>query len=133
MSKAPPVPQISSSQASESQTTEKEGEVEGSSRNADADGTQEGLRDPTLTDRIIEEEPHEVPPNRDPIVIPQSVPATQPGDQLLLQRPEPRVPRQADDRLFTWAAVGLTVAIVVLLLKKFLKAGGHGAFFTDES
>ncbi|KAL8486136.1 hypothetical protein ACS0TY_022541 [Phlomoides rotata] len=43
------------------------------------------------------------------------------------------VRKQADDRLFTWAAVALTVAIVVLLLKKFLKANGHGAVFVNES
>lgn len=43
------------------------------------------------------------------------------------------VRKQADDRLFTWAAFGLTVAIVVLLLKKFLKANGHGAVFMNES
>ncbi|XP_071703297.1 ubiquitin-conjugating enzyme E2 32 [Rutidosis leptorrhynchoides] len=44
-----------------------------------------------------------------------------------------RVQKPADDRLFTWAAVGLTIAIVVLLLKKFMKASGHGAVFLDES
>ncbi|KAI3687183.1 hypothetical protein L1987_80876 [Smallanthus sonchifolius] len=44
-----------------------------------------------------------------------------------------RVQKPADDRLFTWAAVGLTIAIMVLLLKKFMKASGHGAVFMDES
>ncbi|KAF5799157.1 hypothetical protein HanPI659440_Chr07g0268591 [Helianthus annuus] len=43
------------------------------------------------------------------------------------------VQKPADDRLFTWAAVGLTVAIMVLLLKKYMKASGHGAVFMDES
>ncbi|GKD52623.1 ubiquitin-conjugating enzyme E2 32, partial [Tanacetum coccineum] len=43
------------------------------------------------------------------------------------------VQKPADDRLFTWAAVGLTIAIVVLILKKFMKASGHGAVFIDES
>lgn len=46
---------------------------------------------------------------------------------------EPMAPKPADDRLFTWAAFGLTIAIVVLLLKKFLKANGHGAVFMNES
>ncbi|KAL1194707.1 Ubiquitin-conjugating enzyme E2 32 [Cardamine amara subsp. amara] len=41
--------------------------------------------------------------------------------------------KQGDDRLFTWAAVGLTIAIVVLLLKKFVRSSGHGAMFMDES
>ncbi|XP_076933697.1 ubiquitin-conjugating enzyme E2 32-like [Bidens hawaiensis] len=44
-----------------------------------------------------------------------------------------RVQKPADDRLFTWAAVGLAIAIMVLLLKKFMKASGHGAVFMDES
>jgi ubiquitin-conjugating enzyme E2 J1 len=133
LSKAPPVPQVSSSEGSEAQPTEKEGEVEGSSQNAEADATQEGLRDPTPTDGIIEEQLLEVPPIIDPVVNPQPLPASQSGDRLLLQRPEPRVTRRADDRLFTWAAVGLTVAILVLLLKKFMRDDGHGAFFTDQS
>lgn len=41
--------------------------------------------------------------------------------------------KQSDDRLFTWAAVGLTIAIVVLLLKKFVRSSGPGAMFMDES
>ncbi|XP_013616693.1 PREDICTED: ubiquitin-conjugating enzyme E2 32-like [Brassica oleracea var. oleracea] len=41
--------------------------------------------------------------------------------------------RRGDDRLFTWAAVGLTIAIVVLLLKKLVRSSGHGALFMDES
>jgi ubiquitin-conjugating enzyme E2 J1 len=44
-----------------------------------------------------------------------------------------RVQKPADDRLFTWAAVGLAIAIVVLLLKKFMKSSGYGAFFMDGS
>lgn len=41
--------------------------------------------------------------------------------------------KPTDDRLFTWAAIGLTIAIVVLLLKKFVRSSGHGAVFMDES
>ncbi|KAK4775806.1 hypothetical protein SAY87_023767 [Trapa incisa] len=44
-----------------------------------------------------------------------------------------RVQRPADDRLFTLAAVGLALAIMVLLLKKFIKWSGHGALFMDGS
>ncbi|XP_026655877.2 ubiquitin-conjugating enzyme E2 32 isoform X2 [Phoenix dactylifera] len=36
-----------------------------------------------------------------------------------------------DDRLFTWAAIGLTVAIVILLVKKFLKLHGIAAGYLD--
>ncbi|KAL1539132.1 Ubiquitin-conjugating enzyme E2 32 [Salvia divinorum] len=59
-----------------------------------------------------------------------SVPA---NERQLLQKLETKVPKQADDRLLTWAALGLTIAIVVLLLKKFMKADGHGAVFLNQS
>ncbi|KAK1292151.1 Ubiquitin-conjugating enzyme E2 32 [Acorus calamus] len=42
------------------------------------------------------------------------------------QPPRPDlVARKPDDRLFTWAALGLTFAILVLILKKFLKSNGY--------
>ncbi|KAJ6350782.1 hypothetical protein OIU78_006831 [Salix suchowensis] len=62
----------------------------------------------------------------------REVPAKCSSDQLL-QRQVTRVQKPADDRLFTWAAVGLTFAIVVLLLKKFMKSSGYGALFMDGS
>ncbi|XP_010548995.1 PREDICTED: ubiquitin-conjugating enzyme E2 32 [Tarenaya hassleriana] len=52
------------------------------------------------------------------------------------ERGQPRqqmVQRPADERMFTWAAVGLTIAIAVLLLKKFIRSSGYGAVFMDES
>ncbi|CAN8274950.1 unnamed protein product [Cochlearia groenlandica] len=63
------------------------------------------------------------------------------GDSVngLERRPEQRTviareaQRPGDDRLFTWAAVGLTIAIVVLLLKKWVRSSGYGAVFIDES
>lgn len=63
----------------------------------------------------------------------QPVPVEPTTSQRLLHKPEARVPKPADERLFTLAAFGLTIAIVVLLLRKFLKANGHGAVFMDES
>lgn len=134
LSKAPPVPRVSTSQASEDQTTKGEDEVQENSTNAGAGDTQEVLHDPASADRIVEE-PHEVPPNANSVQTSQPQPAIRSSQQQqqLLHKPEMRVPRQADDRLFTWAAVGLTIAIVVLLLKKFMKAHGHSALFTDES
>ncbi|KAK7246273.1 hypothetical protein RIF29_41135 [Crotalaria pallida] len=47
-------------------------------------------------------------------------------------RPETRV-QKPDDRLFTLAAIGLTIAIVVLLLKKFIKSTEYGAVFFNGS
>ncbi|EPS72508.1 hypothetical protein M569_02250 [Genlisea aurea] len=54
--------------------------------------------------------------------------------QNLLIKPVTRAsPKQADDRILTWAALVLSIAIVVLLLKKFLNANGHSGVFLDES
>ncbi|KAJ0979918.1 hypothetical protein J5N97_015392 [Dioscorea zingiberensis] len=40
------------------------------------------------------------------------------------QTPVARTQKRMDDILFTWAAIGLTIAIVALLLKKYLKTIG---------
>ncbi|KAL1226362.1 Ubiquitin-conjugating enzyme E2 32 [Cardamine amara subsp. amara] len=53
------------------------------------------------------------------------------GEQMMARRTA--VQKPVDDRLFTWAAVGLTIAIVVLLLKKFIRSSGYGAGFMDQS
>lgn len=47
------------------------------------------------------------------------------GNEARVQKPP------MDDRLFTWAAIGLTVAIVLLLVKKFLKSQGIAAGYLD--
>ncbi|KAL5983539.1 Ubiquitin-conjugating enzyme E2 32 [Asimina triloba] len=46
-----------------------------------------------------------------------------------VQRASADVRVSLDDRLFTWAAMGLALAIVFLLVKKFLKASGY---YMDE-
>lgn len=52
------------------------------------------------------------------------------GEQTMVRR---AAQKPADDRLFTLAAVGLTIAIMVLLLKKFIRSSGYGTGFMDES
>ncbi|KAG6731608.1 hypothetical protein I3842_01G137900 [Carya illinoinensis] len=120
LSKAPAVPQDGTSEAPEEQSTNSVGEAQVNSQDAGGD-------------RIIEEV-HEVPLNADTstaeVRVSKEVPSNSSIDQQLQK---PRVHRAADDRLFTWAAVGLTIAIFVLLLKKFMKSSGHGALFTDGS
>ncbi|CAA0834258.1 Ubiquitin-conjugating enzyme E2 32 [Striga hermonthica] len=99
------------------------------------EGHTETLPNPAENDEIIQE-PIEVAANANAELTPQSVPSVPSTEHQLMQNPEPRVvqkPKPADDRLFTWAAFGLTIAIVVLLLKKFLKANGYGAVFLNES
>ncbi|CAI9118976.1 OLC1v1020623C1 [Oldenlandia corymbosa var. corymbosa] len=133
LSKAPPVPQVSTSQSPEDQAAKSEDEVQENAVNTVAEETQEELPEgpAPAEDSITEEvQPREVPP---PAVTSVQLQQTHPAPSATLQQTSPVVPRQADDRLFTWAAVGLTIAIVFLLLKKFMKANGHSAFFMDES
>ncbi|KAM2963696.1 ubiquitin-conjugating enzyme E2 32-like [Malus sylvestris] len=138
LNKAPPVPQLSPSQASEEHPSNKEGDVQESSESAGATPAEEtsgeGPANPTAGDRIVEEV-QEAPLNANPApeVARALNGAPSVGSSQLLQRPEVKVQKAADDRLFTWAAVGLTIAIMVLLFKKFMKSSGHGAVFMDES
>ncbi|KAJ6772198.1 UBIQUITIN-CONJUGATING ENZYME E2 [Salix koriyanagi] len=111
LSKAPSVPQQNTAQGSEEHPNNSEGEAQ----DAGAVAAAEKLPNPAVSE-IQEEE----------------VPARGSSDQLL-QRPAIRVQKPADDRLLTWASVGLTIAIVVLLLKKFMKSSGYGALFMDGS
>ncbi|KAK7831030.1 ubiquitin-conjugating enzyme e2 32 [Quercus suber] len=136
LSKAPPVPQVNSSQAPEEQPTNIDGEAQENLQNAGAIPTGEVQNPPVAVGDRIVEEVHEVPVNTDTspanVRATREVPSSDLADQLL-PKPENRAHKAADDRLFTLAAVGLTIAIVVLLLKKFLKSSGHGALFMDGS
>jgi ubiquitin-conjugating enzyme E2 J1 len=48
--------------------------------------------------------------------------------EVTVTRGRPVVQKPRDDRVYTWAAIGLTVAIVVLLVKKVLKSSGLGCY-----
>ncbi|PIN12871.1 Non-canonical ubiquitin conjugating enzyme 1 [Handroanthus impetiginosus] len=122
LSKAPPVPQGKESSGVKSNN---EGSHQRPQNNAE--GTKAALPHPDENDGIVEE-PNETPSNANIAQTSQSVPTVHTSGQQLVHKPKP-----ADDRLFTWAAFGLTIAIVVLLLKKILKANGHGAVFMNES
>lgn len=133
LSKAPPVPQLCPSQSTEENPTKTEGESQAVQQDARPVVAGEELPHPA-GDRIVEEV-QGAPVNAAPgLTIARETPAaTRNPNVPLLQRPETRVQKPVDDRMFTWAAVGLTIAIVVLLLKKFLKSTGYGAVFMDES
>lgn len=133
LSKASPTSQPDPAQGSGEQPVERESEAPASLPDAGAQPPSDEIA--AADERIIEgvlEAPANVNMPPPEIREPREVPARVSNDQLL-QRPVTRIQKPADDRLFTWAAVGLTVAIVVLLLKKFLKSGGHGAVFMDGS
>ncbi|XP_050219360.1 ubiquitin-conjugating enzyme E2 32 [Mercurialis annua] len=138
LSKAPPVPQLSLSQDSEDHSTNKEGEVQsGSTEGGDVSGDLPNPADGenlAVGDRIVEEVVvAQGPVNENPGTVgvraSTEIPAR--GSSELLHRPEAKVQKPAGDHLFTLAAVGLTIAIFVLLLKKFMKSSGHGAVFMD--
>ena len=132
LSKAPPVPQPSPSETPEDQPPKNESDAQTSAQNGEPAHAVEEHHDLPVEDRVVEEH-QEVHANANPR--PLRVMAStevRPSNQVL-QRQVRRVQRPSDDRLFTLAAVGLTIAIVVLLLKKFMKASGHGAVFMDGS
>lgn len=140
ISKAPPVPQKTSENTSEEAPKPVATEVV-------ADEAPVGPQN--VNTEIIENQEqhlegnHEAPANEDTepegqrvlrqvaSIVPSASSSVQTVE--LQQEQVLRVQKPADDRLFTWAAVGLTIAIVVLILKKFMKANGHGAVFIDES
>lgn len=133
LSKAPPVPQLSPSDTPEEQPTKSEEDTaQASAQNGDVSPASEGLPNPLVGERVVEEH-QEVPANASPPPARARAATEIHSSNQVLQRREARVQRTADDRLFTWAAVGLTIAIVILLLKKFMKASGHGAVFMDGS
>jgi ubiquitin-conjugating enzyme E2 J1 len=130
LSKAPPVPQLSQTETSEDHPRPEEAESQVSFPNPEAVDQ--------VGNEIVEEQV--VPANANPAETEASrenqssvsrnqldtrVQNLQP--QTTVQKPKP------DDRLFTWAAIGLTIAIVVLLLKKFIKSTEHGPLFFNGS
>lgn len=132
LSKAPPVPQSSPSQALEENSPKSEDEAQKSSVDDGAAPASESLPNPPAGDVIVErvlEAPVNPNPGRVSVRAVREVPPTSTSNQML----QTRVQKPADDRLFTWAAVGLTLAILVLLLKKFMKSSGPGAVFMDGS
>jgi ubiquitin-conjugating enzyme E2 J1 len=131
LSKAPPVPQLSHTETSEDHPRPEEAESRVSSPNPEAVDQ--------VGNEIVEEQV--VPANANPAETEASRENQSSGvsrnhldttvqnlqPQTTVQKPKP------DDRLFTWAAIGLTIAIVVLLLKKFIKSTEHGPLFFNGS
>lgn len=137
LSKAPPVPLLTSGQVAEENSTNGTAATQVSPQNTGMQTAGDEIPNPEVDERVVEE-PNEAPLYANPV--PQVVGAARQiaagsssEQHQLLQNPGTRAQRPADDRLFTWAAVGLSIAIAFLLLKKFLKASEYGAVFMDWS
>ncbi|ESW26368.1 hypothetical protein PHAVU_003G113800 [Phaseolus vulgaris] len=141
LSKSSPVPEGGLSQVSEEQSNTEEAETLVNLQNPEPLPAGEGIQE-EAGDRIIEEQEYPVNanPNLAGVEVSMANTSSVPINQLLQTsdamvqnlKPETRA-QKPDDRLFTLAAIGLTIAIVVLLLKKFVKSTEHGAVFMDES
>jgi ubiquitin-conjugating enzyme E2 J1 len=124
LSKAPPVPQLSHTETSEDHPRPEEAESQVSFPNPEALPEEEGI-DPANANPAETEASRENQSSVSRNQLDTRVQNLQP--QTTVQKPKP------DDRLFTWAAIGLTIAIVVLLLKKFTKSTEHGPLFFNGS
>ncbi|MCL7025882.1 hypothetical protein MKW94_024550 [Papaver nudicaule] len=133
LSKATPVPQQNPEQTSVESSNKVEGEeVQNPNSDVLSDVAGAEIQQNPQADAMIVEDVHEVRVNANAgplsvrfsagLSVSRRVAA---GETSEVQRSEAVVPKPADDRLFTWAAFGLTIAIVVLLLKKYLKSSGH--------
>ncbi|CAJ1940860.1 unnamed protein product [Sphenostylis stenocarpa] len=141
LSKSSPVPECGPSQVSEEQSNTEEAEALVNLQNPEPLPEGEGNPD-EAGDGIVEEQEHPVNAIPNPAGVDVSMENTssvsinqvlQKSDaRVQILKPETRA-QKPDDRLFTLAAIGLTVAIVVLLLKKFIKSTEHGAVFMGES
>ncbi|KAJ0736350.1 hypothetical protein HanPI659440_Chr11g0442431 [Helianthus annuus] len=137
ISKASPVPQPNSPESSEPPAAATEQSCKTPVSPANTNAITE------ITEH--EEQQHEVPLNENqeaeesrvsahvaPVIPPATVNAPS-SVAAMVQQHQPMVQKPADDRLFTIAAVRLALAIAVLLLKKLMKASGHGAVFMGQS
>ncbi|KAK9086304.1 hypothetical protein Syun_028698 [Stephania yunnanensis] len=134
LSKAPPIPDSPQQTSDENSSTREDQQLEGESPNADVAPVIERQPNPEANDRVVHDlrEVH-LNANAGPVrvsfragvSVSRRVPNAEDANQPSWRNNNTRAPKPADDRLFTWAAIGLTIAIVVLLLKKFLKSSGH--------
>ncbi|CAL0300964.1 unnamed protein product [Lupinus luteus] len=138
VSKAPAA-QDNPTEAHEDKPKNEEAEAQVNSHNPESLPAVEEVPD-QAGDRIVEEQ--EVPANANPagIEAPREVQSSVSRNQVLptsetrVHNPKPTTTlKKSDDRVFTLAAIGLTIAIAVLLLKKFIKSTEYGAVFFNGS
>ncbi|KAK6941086.1 Ubiquitin-conjugating enzyme E2 [Dillenia turbinata] len=132
LSKAPPVPQNPSQTPNEhvNNGDSEDSETDRQNTNAITEGG-DPANDQGLHERIVEDR-HEVHWNGNAGPLRVSLSAGLRVSRRVTVDPNEHVQQQearsarSNDHLFTLAAIGLAIAIAVLLLKKFLKASGFG-------
>lgn len=135
LSKAPPVPaQLPNTTPEENSNTEDKESEDNSSSNA---SPVEDGPNPEVREEEVMEEVHEghVEAAVGQLRVGLSLSRQPEAEAQVVERPKTSAKAQKpmDDRLLTWAAVALTVAIVVLLVKKFVKSHGLIGYFMDGS
>ncbi|RWR76449.1 ubiquitin-conjugating enzyme E2 32 [Cinnamomum micranthum f. kanehirae] len=124
LSKAPPVPQLTPLHPSDDNSTSRDGGAQASPQNAIAVAAIEEHPNLVPEPRIVENvgEVH-MNANAGPLGVTGQVTDVGPSEQQ--RRVQVRDSKTIEDRLFTSAAIGLTLAIVFLLVKKYMKANGY--------
>lgn len=137
VSKAPPVPPVVLSDTPAQQPVNEESEGPEVHENADVGADVQAHVAGRDIDNAIGEEVGEVNWNANvgPLRVTFTAGVTLPRhagvDPAEQSRPEATGMGSYSDRLYTWAAVGLAIAIAALLLKKFLKASGYDTSFAE--
>ncbi|KAF3322676.1 ubiquitin-conjugating enzyme E2 32 [Carex littledalei] len=132
LAKAPPVPPltaVSSSEATTPQITAPPVTDQNEAVNGNADNEVE-LDPGRAQQNLIPEPGREVVENVHEVRVDAGAGRLRVGfrAEVTVTRGQSVVQKPRDDRLYTWAAIGLTVAIVVLLVKKVLKSSGYGGY-----
>ncbi|KAH7666614.1 ubiquitin-conjugating enzyme E2 J1 protein [Dioscorea alata] len=134
LSKAPPVPDILPTPATDDTSEEANAGPNSVTENASPDVATTAIQEPPNPENepMMVEDVHEVQVNAAAgpvrvgfharVSLSRRAPASHTIEQP--QRPVARAQKPSDDRLFTLAAIGLTIAISILILKKFLKSYG---------
>jgi len=125
LAKAPPVPPLSSSEAATPQITAPPVTDQNEAVNGNADNEVE--LDPG---RVQQNPDRDVAGNVHEVHVDAGAGRLRVGfrAEVTVTRGQSAVQKPRDDRLYTWAAIGLTVAIVMLLVKKVLKSSGYGGY-----
>nr|XP_010938255.1 ubiquitin-conjugating enzyme E2 32 [Elaeis guineensis] len=127
LSRAPPVPQLAPVQTTDEQKKNASNEQQ-INPHSNTVGVTEDHPNPEMERRVVED----AAAGRLRVSFSAEVSLSRTPEEVEIgeqpQNPVARAQKPMDDRLLTWVAVGLTVAIIALLVKKFLKSSGFAGY-----